>query len=97
MPPGHFRLEGKLIETLQRHALNQDKRILGNHGATTLAISPAVAELLQGPSGEPVQGAVECTLDANCQLALGERNLSLVDVRLKVEPTATPELATTHP
>ena len=97
LPPGHFRLEGDLIETLQRHAFMQDKRILGNHGATTLAISPAVAERLQGPAGEPVDDAVECTLDASCQLALGELNLSLVDVRLSIEPAATPELATTHP
>ena len=97
LPPGHYRLEGDLIEALRHRELAQSKRIQGEPDTTTLAVTPSVAELMQGPSGEPLQGPVECTLDANCQLALGEHNLTLVDVRLRVEPTASAELAATHP
>ncbi|MFQ3787748.1 glycosyltransferase [Halomonas sp. A29] len=97
LPPGHFRLEGDLLETLQRHALARDKQILGNAGTTTLAISPALAELMRGPDDEPIQNAAQCTVDASCQLALQEHYLTLVDVRLRVEPNAPSEVATANP
>ncbi len=96
LPPGHFRLEGDLIDTLQQSARPSDKQIHGNE-RTTLAISPALAELMRGPDGEPIQDAVQCTVDASCQLALDEHNLTLVNVRLRVEPAAQTEVATTQP
>ncbi|MDX5432768.1 MAG: glycosyltransferase family 2 protein [Halomonas sp.] len=97
LPSGHFRLGGELIETLQRNTLAESKQIEGNLGTTILAISPAMAELMQGPSGEPIQDAVQCTVDANCQLALDEHNLTLVNVRLRVEPEAPANVAAAHP
>ncbi|MGQ4879546.1 glycosyltransferase [Billgrantia sp. LNSP4103-1] len=97
LPPGHFRLNGDLLETLQQDTVALDKRIHGSAGDTLLAISPDLAERLQGPDGEPVRSAVECTLDAHCQLALDEKKLTLVNVRLRVEPSASNEVATTHP
>jgi glycosyltransferase Alg8 len=96
LPPGHFRLEGDLIDTLQQGARPSDRQLQGNR-RTTLAISPALAELMQGPDGEPIQDAVQCTVDAYCQLALDEHNLTLVNVRLRVEPTAQTEVAATQP
>lgn len=96
LPPGHFRLEGDLIDTLQQSARPSEKQIQGNR-RTTLAISPALAELMQGPDGEPIQDAVQCTVDASCRLALDEHNLTLVNVRLRVEPAAQTEVAATQP
>jgi mannuronan synthase len=93
LPPGHFRLEDGLVEMVQRSVQPGDKQVLGNQN-TSLAISPALAELMQGPDGNPIQGAVECTIDASCQLALEEHNLTLVNVRLRVEPAAQPDVAT---
>ncbi|MGR2740282.1 glycosyltransferase [Billgrantia sp. Q4P2] len=97
LPSGYFRLEGDLIETLQQSTFPSEKRIRGNHHTTVLAISPAVAELVQGPNGDPVHDAVECSVDANCQLAFDEHNLTLVNVRLRVEPATPTEVATAHP
>ncbi|WP_111413802.1 glycosyltransferase [Billgrantia lactosivorans] len=97
LPPGHFRLEGDLIETLQQNTLPSEKRIHGDRETTLVAISPAVAELMRGPNGDPIQDATECTVDANCQLAFDEHNLTLVNVRLRVEPEAPTEVATTQP
>ncbi|MGR4067459.1 glycosyltransferase [Billgrantia sp. C5P2] len=97
LPPGYFRLEGGLLETLQRNTLPNESRIRGNQDTTVLAISPALAELVQGPNGDPIQDAVECTVDAHCQLALNEHNLSLVNVRLRVEPDAPTDVAATQP
>ncbi|QOR39610.1 glycosyltransferase [Billgrantia diversa] len=97
LPPGYFRLEGELLETLQQNTLPSEKRIRGNHGTTVLAISPALAKLMQGPNGNAIQDAVECTVDANCQLAFDEHNLTLVNVRLRVEPNAPNDMAATQP
>ncbi|MCE8003673.1 glycosyltransferase [Billgrantia ethanolica] len=96
LPPGHFRLGGDLIDTLQQSARPSDKQIQGNR-RTTLAISPALAELMQGPDGEPIQDAVQCTVDASCRLALDEHNLTLVNVRLRVDPAGQTEVAATQP
>ena len=97
LPAGYFRLQGELVEALQRHAVPHGKQILGTHDATTLAITPALAERMQGPNGEPIQQAVQCTMDANCRLSLDEHDLTLVNVRLRIEPSAPTEVAVAHP
>lgn len=97
LPPGYFRLEGSLVESLQLNSVPSEKQIRGNRETTTLAISPALAERMQGPDGGPLQDAAECTVNAHCRLALDEHDLTLVNVRLRVEQTTQPDVAETQP
>lgn len=90
LPPGEFRLDDRLIETLDGKDLPEVQDIRGADGdlPTRLSVAPALAERLMGPAGEPVTERASCTADTPCRLALPRHTLTLVNVRLRVEAVA---------
>ncbi|WP_368912148.1 hypothetical protein, partial [Taklimakanibacter deserti] len=47
---------------------------------------PGVAERITGPEGAPLAETTGCPPDAGCTLTLDQQRLTLVNVRLRVEP-----------
>ncbi|KAA0012556.1 glycosyltransferase family 2 protein [Billgrantia pellis] len=97
LPTGYFQLDGSLLDVIEQGSLSDTRRIRGTAEATTLAVSPAVAERLRGPDGAPLRGDVQCTEQDNCRMTFNEHDLTLVNVRLRVEPAVTTDVATAGP
>ncbi|EWH02364.1 glycosyltransferase [Halomonas sp. BC04] len=97
MPAGRYRLDGTLFESLHDESRVMADQIRGVAGTTTLSLTPDLADRLQGPNGEPLNGSVHCTTESSCYLTLNEQTLSLVNIRLMVEPAVMAEVAATEP
>ncbi|PMR73853.1 glycosyltransferase [Billgrantia endophytica] len=99
LPAGTFRLDGTLLDAWDKGPRARADLVSGAVGnaTTTLALVPDLAARLRGPDGEPVEGRVHCTTDASCSLALHEHDLTLVNIRLRLEPLAATDVATVGP
>ncbi|MCE9662635.1 glycosyltransferase family 2 protein [Halomonas sp. M5N1S17] len=97
LPAGRYHLDGTLFDSLHEETRVMAGQISGVDGSTTLALSPDLADHMQGPGGEPLNGSVHCTLESSCYLTLNEKSLTLVNIHLMVEPSVMTELAAAEP
>ena len=97
LPAGRYRLDGSLFDSLHEESRVMAKQINGMAGTTSLVLSPELADHLQGSDGEPLDGSVHCTAESSCYLRLNEQSLTLVNIRLMVEPAAMADVAAAEP
>ena len=97
MPAGRYRLDGTLFESLHDERRVMADQIRGVAGTASLALPPDVADYLQGPDGEPLNGSVHCTIESSCSLMLNGQSLTLVNIHLRVEPGVMADVAATEP
>jgi len=87
LPEGQLRVNEALLDRLAQKPVRA-ARIDGAEGllSSTLSLTPGVAERITGPEGEPLADTTGCPPDAGCTLTLDQQRLTLVNVRLRVEP-----------
>jgi mannuronan synthase len=96
LPEGPLHLDEALLERLARQPVRAE-RIHGADGrpASTLSLTPGLAEHITGPDGSSLAGTTHCTAEARCTLTLDQLQLTLVNVRLRVEPDPALDVVTT--
>ena len=89
LPPGPLRLDAALLEQLKATPPST-MRLRGAAGAlpTTLEMPPRLAQLLHDANGKPITDpeTQECRPPRGCELPLGDDTVTLVDMRLRVQP-----------
>ncbi|WP_458525520.1 glycosyltransferase [Onishia taeanensis] len=89
LTPGPLRLDGGLIDRLKATP-PATLRLNGADGAlpTTLVMPARLAKHLRDGEGQPINelGTQECRAPTGCELQLGDNTVTLVDMRLRVQP-----------
>ncbi|RTR00794.1 glycosyltransferase [Halomonas nitroreducens] len=90
LPPDRLKLDEGLLEIVATTQRMRTERLSGAAGdqTTTLEISPALARHIRDASGRPLDGSgIEtCSTSQGCALELDDREVTLVDLNIRVQP-----------
>ncbi|MFD2189291.1 glycosyltransferase [Pistricoccus aurantiacus] len=93
LPAGRFQINEQLLDSLNEIERLHAAALIGTGidetapQHTTLLVSPTVASRIHRGTSQPDSAdalSMNCTVDSRCTLTLGQRDISLIDLRIEV-------------